>query len=128
MAQNAGGFLRTIPIQESLPATQNIAAYDDAVEILKKQKLIVITDCICRKMRETVETGCGKSITAKAILRLLPTPPTRIASGEILFEGRDILEMDEPEIQQIRGNQIAMIFIPTTFNCILNAYLKKKAV
>ena len=62
------------------------------------------------------ETGCGKSITAKAILRLLPTPPTRIASGEILFEDRDILKMDDPEIQQIRGNQIAMIFQdPVTF-------------
>ena len=64
MAQNAGGFLRTIPIQESIDVTQNIAAYDDAVEILKKQKLIVITDCICRKMRETVETGCGKLMEA----------------------------------------------------------------
>jgi len=64
MAENAGGFLRTIPIQESIDVTQNIAAYDDAVEILKKQKLIVITDCICRKMRETVETGCGKLMEA----------------------------------------------------------------
>jgi oligopeptide/dipeptide ABC transporter ATP-binding protein len=62
------------------------------------------------------ETGCGKSITARTILRLLPTPPARIASGEILFEGRNILEMDDTEIQQIRGNQIAMIFQdPTTF-------------
>jgi len=64
MAQNAGGFLRTIPIQHAIDATQNIAAYDDAVEILKKQKLIVITDCICRKMRETVQTGCGKPMEA----------------------------------------------------------------
>jgi len=64
MAQNAGGFLRTIPIKESIPVTQNIAAYDDAVEILKKQKLIVITDCICRKSRKTVEPGCGKSMEA----------------------------------------------------------------
>jgi len=64
MAENAGGFLRTIPIQQSIDVTQNIAAYDDAVEILKNQKLIVITDCICRKMRETVETGCGKPMEA----------------------------------------------------------------
>jgi len=60
MAKSAEGFLRTIPVQESIDTTQRIAAYDDAIEILKKQKLIVITDCICRKMRETVETGCGK--------------------------------------------------------------------
>jgi len=64
MAQNAGGFLRTIPIQKSIEVTQNIAAYDDAVEILKKQKKIVVTDCICRKVRETVETGCGKPMEA----------------------------------------------------------------
>ncbi|MFO7883754.1 MAG: 4Fe-4S binding protein [Desulfobacteraceae bacterium] len=64
MAESAEGFLRTIPIQESIDVTQRIAPYDDAVEILKKQKLIVITDCICRKMRETVETGCGKLMEA----------------------------------------------------------------
>ncbi len=64
MAQNAGGFLRTIPIQQSIEVTQNIAAYDDAVQILKKQKTIVVTDCICRKLRATVETGCGKPMEA----------------------------------------------------------------
>lgn len=64
MAKSAEGFLRTIPIQESIDVTQRIAPYDDAVELLKKQKLIVITDCICRKMRETVETGCGKLMEA----------------------------------------------------------------
>ncbi len=62
------------------------------------------------------ETGCGKSITAKAILQLLPIPPAHIASGEILFEGRNTLEMDDVEIQQIRGNHISMIFQdPVTF-------------
>ncbi|MBC2716560.1 MAG: 4Fe-4S binding protein [Desulfobacteraceae bacterium] len=64
MAQNAGGFLRTIPIQQSIDVTQNIAAYEDACEILKKQKTIVVTDCICRKLRATVETGCGKLMEA----------------------------------------------------------------
>jgi oligopeptide/dipeptide ABC transporter ATP-binding protein len=56
------------------------------------------------------ETGCGKSITVKAILQLLPIPPARIASGEIHFEGQNLLEIGEEEIQQIRGNQISMIF------------------
>ena len=64
MAQNAGGFLRTIPIKESISVNQKIAAYDDAVEILKKQKLIVITDCICRKGRQVIETDCGKPMEA----------------------------------------------------------------
>ncbi len=64
MAKNAGGFLRTIPIQQSIDVTQRIAVYDDACEILKKQKLIVVTDCICRKLRATTETWCGKLLEA----------------------------------------------------------------
>ncbi|MBU1172047.1 MAG: 4Fe-4S dicluster domain-containing protein [Proteobacteria bacterium] len=64
MAKNAGGFLRTIPIQQSIDVTQNVAAYEDACELLKKQKTIVVTDCICRKLRATVDTGCGKSMEA----------------------------------------------------------------
>ncbi len=64
MAQNAGGFLRTIPIQQSLDLTQNIAAYDDACQILKKMKTIVVTDCICRKHKEIVDNGCGKPMEA----------------------------------------------------------------
>jgi len=62
------------------------------------------------------ETGCGKSITAKAILRLLPIPPARIVSGEILFEGEDILKKSEEEMKKIRGRRIAMVFQdPMTF-------------
>lgn len=64
MARNAEGFLRTVPIQHSIETTQNIAAYEDAIAILRKQKIIVITDCICRKLRNTVDTGCGKLLEA----------------------------------------------------------------
>jgi oligopeptide/dipeptide ABC transporter ATP-binding protein len=56
------------------------------------------------------ESGCGKSVTALSILRLLPEPPARIASGEVIFEGRDLLRLPIPELRQIRGNRIAMIF------------------
>jgi oligopeptide/dipeptide ABC transporter ATP-binding protein len=56
------------------------------------------------------ETGCGKSITAKAILRLLPVPPTRIVAGEIRFHDRDLLALSEKDMEKIRGSQIAMIF------------------
>lgn len=55
------------------------------------------------------ETGCGKSITAKAILGLLP-PNAEILSGRILFEGDDLLRLPEKELQKIRGRRIAMIF------------------
>ena len=55
------------------------------------------------------ESGCGKSVTAMSILRLLQEPPGKIA-GSIRFEGRNLLEVPEPEMQDIRGNQISMIF------------------
>jgi len=56
------------------------------------------------------ESGCGKSMTAYSILRLVPQPPGRIAADEILFRGRNLLALSEPEIRRIRGNEIAMIF------------------
>jgi oligopeptide/dipeptide ABC transporter ATP-binding protein len=56
------------------------------------------------------ESGCGKSVTALSIMRLLETPPAEIASGEILFQGRDLLTLREDEMRQVRGNDVAMIF------------------
>jgi peptide/nickel transport system ATP-binding protein len=56
------------------------------------------------------ETGCGKTTTMKAILRILPTPPARITSGEILFKGQDILKMRDRDLGKVRGSGISMIF------------------
>jgi len=56
------------------------------------------------------ESGCGKTVSALSILRLIPIPPGKIVAGSILFEGEDILKMDEEEIRHIRGNKIGMIF------------------
>ena len=56
------------------------------------------------------ESGSGKSVTALSILKLIPDPPGRIVSGEIYLDGLNIVEMKEKEMQQIRGNEIAMIF------------------
>ncbi|MGY3238228.1 peptide/nickel transport system ATP-binding protein [Bradyrhizobium sp. USDA 4448] len=56
------------------------------------------------------ESGCGKSVTALSILRLLPKRGTKIVSGEIRFSGRDLLTLSEREMRQIRGDRIAMIF------------------
>jgi oligopeptide/dipeptide ABC transporter ATP-binding protein len=56
------------------------------------------------------ESGCGKSVTAMSILRLIPQPPGRIVDGEIIFEGKDLLKMDSNEIRSIRGNRIGMVF------------------
>jgi peptide/nickel transport system ATP-binding protein len=55
------------------------------------------------------ESGCGKSVTANSILRLIPEPPGRIA-GSIRFQGKDLLTLDEPAMRKIRGNDISMIF------------------
>ena len=56
------------------------------------------------------ESGCGKSVGALSILRLIPEPPGRIASGSIRFYGRDLLTLNDAEIRAVRGRQIAMVF------------------
>lgn len=56
------------------------------------------------------ESGCGKSITAMSILRLIPDPPGRIVNGEIIFEGEDLTKVSDERIREIRGNNISMIF------------------
>jgi oligopeptide/dipeptide ABC transporter ATP-binding protein len=62
------------------------------------------------------ESGSGKSVTARSILRLLATPPARYAGGSITFQGRNLLDLPEPEMRKLRGSKIAMIFQdPMTF-------------
>src|SRR5690349_8633934 len=56
------------------------------------------------------ESGCGKSVTALSILRLVPSPPGRIVSGAIRLAGRDLLALSEAEMRDVRGNEISMIF------------------
>ena len=56
------------------------------------------------------ESGCGKSVTALSVLRLLPIPPARIEAGRIVFDGEDLLLATEERMRQIRGNRISMIF------------------
>jgi oligopeptide transport system ATP-binding protein len=56
------------------------------------------------------ESGCGKSVSALSLLRLIPNPPGRIVGGEVFFEGTDLLKVDEDEIRHVRGNKIAMVF------------------
>jgi oligopeptide/dipeptide ABC transporter ATP-binding protein len=56
------------------------------------------------------ESACGKSVTASSVMRLIPMPPGRIAGGEILFEGTDLLKLPESEMRKVRGKSISMIF------------------
>jgi len=56
------------------------------------------------------ESGCGKSVTGLSILRLIPSPPGKIVTGEILFDGKNLLQLEEKEMEKVRGNEISMIF------------------
>ena len=56
------------------------------------------------------ESGCGKSVTALSIMRLIPDPPGRIVTGRITFEDRDLMQISKNEMRHIRGNKISMIF------------------
>jgi len=66
------------------------------------------------RKQETVclvgESGCGKTVSALSILGLIPMPPGELAGGRILFQGKNLLELNEKDMQKIRGNHIAMVF------------------
>lgn len=67
------------------------------------------------------ESGCGKSVTSLSILKLVPQPPGRFESGQILFNGEDLLRKSSKQIREIRGNRISMIFqeVMTSLNPVL---------
>ncbi len=56
------------------------------------------------------ESGCGKSVTALSILRLIPMPPGKVVSGQVLFRGEDLLKLNGEEMRKVRGNEISMVF------------------
>lgn len=68
------------------------------------------------------ESGCGKSVTAQSIMRLIPEPPGKITAGSILFKGEEILKLPERKMRSIRGNTISMVFQDpmTSLNPVLN--------
>ena len=56
------------------------------------------------------ESGCGKTMTARSLLRIIPKPAARIVSGQVILDGEDLVTMSDEEIRQIRGRKISMIF------------------
>src|SRR5579864_9409202 len=72
---------------------------DVSLSVFKGQTLAVVG-----------ESGCGKSVTALSILRLIPSPPGKVLGGQVLFEDRDLLSLTEREMRDVRGRDIAMIF------------------
>ena len=93
-----------------------LSVRDLSVEFLTNRGWIRAVDGLSFDIRsgETLglvgESGSGKSVTALSILRLIPTPPGRIAEGTVLFEGADLLKLGQAEIRRIRGRDIAMVF------------------
>jgi len=56
------------------------------------------------------ESGCGKSVSVLSVMRLIPEPPGKIAAGQVLYRGQDLLQLSEAQVQDIRGKEIAMVF------------------
>ena len=89
---------------------------DLTVQFSSDRKIVQAVNHVSLKLNkgETLglvgETGAGKTTIAKAILQILPTPPAKIASGEIFFEGEDVLKLPERKMRSIKGNKISMIF------------------
>ena len=87
-----------------------------SIAIDEPDSSLIITDGVSFQVEEgqlfalVGESGCGKTVTAQAVLRLLPVPKGRVKQGAIFFQGRDILKLSSTEIQGLRGNEISIIF------------------
>jgi peptide/nickel transport system ATP-binding protein len=100
-AEQGGPVIEVKGLQTYLFTRSGIVkAVDDVSFSLKRGETLAVVG----------ESGCGKSMTALSIMRLVPNPPGKIVGGTITLEGRDLLRLDEAEMRDIRGNDISMIF------------------
>ncbi len=91
--------IRGLEIAIQTPRGELVAVRDVSLDLYPGESLCLVG-----------ESGCGKSLTALSILRLLPTPPIKIRSGTIEFQGRDLVSMDREGLRRIRGAHIGMVF------------------
>src|SRR6266481_9381044 len=77
-----------------------VKAVDDVSFALRRGETLAIVG----------ESGCGKSMTALSLMRLIPEPPGRIVAGSVVLNGRDLLRLDPAAMRDVRGNEISMIF------------------
>ena len=102
---------RTAPVPGPLLSVENLA-----VEFSGRDGTVRAVDGLSFSVAagETLgivgESGCGKSVTALTLMRLIPSPPGRIAAGRIALDGVDLMTLPESAMREIRGNRIAMIF------------------
>ncbi len=95
------------PLLEIRDLQLEYKAYGGALKVLNGVELHVHPG---EKVGLVGETGCGKTSTVKAVLRVLPMPPAQIRGGSIHFKGQDVLEMNQRALRQVRGRGISMIF------------------
>jgi oligopeptide/dipeptide ABC transporter ATP-binding protein len=101
----------TMTKNENLLSVQNLSTHFNMQQGVAKAVQDVSFDIPAGKTVALVgESGCGKSVTALSILRLIPDPPGKIVHGSILFKGRNLLDFNDSQMRAIRGNDIAMIF------------------
>ena len=97
----------TTPLLEIKDLRVQFKVYGGVLKVLDGVNFRVNTG---EKVGLVGETGCGKTTTMKAILRILPMPPARITGGQIFFKGQDLLKMRPRDLQKVRGKGISMIF------------------
>src|SRR5438270_11893013 len=99
--ENAGAVIAIKALRTYLFTRSGIVkAVDDVSFSLRRGETLAVVG----------ESGCGKSMTALSIMRLVPNPPGKIVGGTITLEGKDLVQLDEAEMREIRGNEISMIF------------------
>lgn len=103
--------VKKVNIQGNTLEIKNLAVeYVSDDEVVKAVNGVDITIGSGRTLGLVGETGAGKTTTALSILNLVPEPQGRIVSGEVLLEGKNVLEMSEDELEELRGDKVAMIF------------------
>jgi peptide/nickel transport system ATP-binding protein len=116
MVETAAGYVATLPKAPPAPVEPILDIADLKTWFFTRDGVVRAVDGVSFHVLpgETLaivgESGCGKSVTALSILRLIPSPPGRIVSGAMRFAGRDLLSLSEAQMRDVRGNEISMIF------------------
>ncbi len=104
------------PARERTAAEPLVAVRDLETRFVTERGVVKAVDVVSfdipagKTLGVVGESGCGKSVTALSIMRLIPDPPGRVIGGRILYRGRDLLGLEEAEMRKIRGKRISMIF------------------
>ncbi len=116
MTETAAAYVATLPKPPRAPVEPVLDIADLKTWFFTRDGVVRAVDGVSFHVLpgETLaivgESGCGKSVTALSILRLIPSPPGRIVSGAISFAGRDLLRLSDAQMRGVRGNEISMIF------------------